>query len=191
MPAGRPLDKTQFALIAEERLGIPLISAHTPQAKGRIERLWGTLQDRLPIWLNHQGITDMDEANRRMGDFIADFNRRFALEAQSTESAFVPLDASNDLDTLLAVRHERTTDNCGCFSFQNFMFQINSQKPLAKKKIQFLFSQKIGFLALYDKKYFPVLCLGLRRNRQTTHIPDVVKILIHKHYYADGKGLAA
>ena len=63
MLAGKPLDKTQFAVIVDEQLGIRMISTHTPQAKGRIERLWGTLQDRLPVWFKKHGITNMEQAN--------------------------------------------------------------------------------------------------------------------------------
>jgi transposase len=59
MLAGRPLDKTQFGTIVQDILGIAMTTANTPQAKGRIERLWGTLQDRLPIWLKLHGITDI------------------------------------------------------------------------------------------------------------------------------------
>ena len=190
--AGRPLDKTQFGVIVDEQLGISMISAHTPQAKGRIERLWGTLQDRLPIWLKLEGIADMEQANRRLEHFIADFNARFACKPEEAETAFVPIDASShDLDKLLAVRYERITDNCGCFSFQNFIFQIDSKKPFAKKKVQFLFSQKLGFKVLCDKEYYPVSFLGLKGGKASTHIPDVTKILIQKFYYDDGRVQAA
>ncbi|GMO27930.1 MAG: hypothetical protein Ta2B_08480 [Termitinemataceae bacterium] len=51
------------------------------------------------------------------------FNQRFAVEPESSENSFVPLSQSDNLDTLLAVKHERTTDTCGCFSFQNIMFE--------------------------------------------------------------------
>jgi len=189
--AGKALDKTQFGIIAEEQLGIAMIRAHTPQAKGRIERLWGTIQDRLPIWLKLEGITSMEQANSELPRFIASFNARFATKPEGAESAFVPVGSSHNLDKLLAVSYERTTDNCGCFSFQNCIFQIDSQKPLVKKKIKFLFSQKIGFLALHEKHYSPVSFLGIKKDGKTTHMPDVMKLLIQKHYYADGKNSQA
>jgi hypothetical protein len=94
------------------------------------------------------------------------------------------------LDTLLSVRYERTTDNCGCFSFNNFIFQIESKKPLAKKKIQFLFSHKIGFKALYEKEYYSVSFLGMKDKNKIIRIPDVTKILIDKYYCADGRDIA-
>ena len=190
MLAGKPLDKTQFGSIVD-RLDITLTSAHTPQAKGRIERLWGTLQDRLPIWLKMEGISDLEQANRELYRYIAVFNNRFAVQPRSEEFAFEPLHDSIDLEKLLAVCYERTTDNCGCFSFRNFIFQIDSKIPLAKKKIKFLFSEKIGFLVMYGKEYYRVSPLGLQNKRGITQIPDVVKVLLQKIYYADGKSLIA
>jgi hypothetical protein len=190
--AGRPLDNTRFGRIAEERLGVNLISARSPQAKGRIERPWGTLQNRLPVWLKHRGIADMNTEDKAIGAFIQEYNARFAVEVRSGETSFVPLDGSNDLDRLLSVRYERTTDNAnlwfdGCFSFQNFLFQVESKKPAAKKKVQFLFSEKIGLKALADKECFPVTFQGMSRKGAGTHIPDVVKLLIEKNYYADSR----
>jgi transposase len=191
MLAGRPLDKTQFGQIVENQLGITMISAHTPQAKGRIERLWGTLQDRLPIWLKQKKITDMEQANRHMRHFITYYNARFSIEPQSPETAFIPVGSSHDLDKLLAARYERTTDNCSCFSFNNFIFQIDCEKPLVKKKIQFLISQKLGFRALCDKEYYPVSFLGVKQNKKITQIPDVIKILMQKVFYSDGRNIQA
>jgi hypothetical protein len=92
--------------------------------------------------------------------FIAGYNAKFAVLPESTGSAFVPLDAVDNLDALLAVRYERTADNCGCFSFQDFTFQIVAEKPVAKKKVQFLFSGKTGFKACYDRRYYPVTFQG-------------------------------
>jgi hypothetical protein len=129
----------------------------------------------------------MAEANAALPRFIAEYNAKFSLTPESGENAFVPLDTHDNLDTLLAVRYERTTDNCGCFSFQNFTFQIVTDRPIAKKKIQFLFNEQIGFLVLYDKIYYKVSLLGLSGKHKTTHLPDVVKILIQKTYYADGR----
>jgi transposase len=185
--AGHPLDKTQFGTIVEDKLGIHLIPAYSPQAKGRIERLWETLQDRLPIWLRLHKITTVEGANAAFPDFIAEYNAQFSVESESPETSFVPLSPDDDLDTLLAVKYERTTDNCGCFSFQNCLFQIVSDKPLAKKKITFLFSEKIGFKVYYDKKYYPAVFFGLPYKKTAAHLPDVIKILIQRHYYADGK----
>jgi hypothetical protein len=103
------LDKPQFGAISEDRLGITLIPAYTPQAKERIGRLWGTLQGRLRL----EGLSDMDTANVALPRFIEAYNAQFSVDSANAESAFVPLASGDDLDTLLSVRHERTTDNCG------------------------------------------------------------------------------
>jgi hypothetical protein len=73
--AGYPLDKTRFGSIAG-KLGIGFISAHTPQAKGRIERLWGTLQDRLSVWFSLNGITGAEQALLRAWDFHSRIQRQ-------------------------------------------------------------------------------------------------------------------
>jgi hypothetical protein len=85
---------------------------------------------------------------------LREFNHRFHREpACPKDTAFVPIPADFDLDTLLAVKYSRKTDTCGCFSFQNYTFQVDSPKVPVKKNIVFLFSEKIGFKAYYDKTY--------------------------------------
>jgi transposase len=139
---GKTLDKTQFGFIAE-KLGCQLIPAGSPQAKGRIERLWETLQSRLPVWFALNGITTMVKANAVLPRFIREFNQRFRREpACQDDTAFAPLPAGFGLDTLLTAKYHRKTDTCGCFSFQNYTFQVNSPKPPVKKNIVFLFSEK-------------------------------------------------
>ena len=183
---GRCLDKTQFGKIAE-RLGMNMISANTPQAKGRIERLWGTLQDRLTSFFILEGIRTIDDANAALPKFIREYNRRFAKKAEKRDSYFVPLSKKEDLDKILTVKFERTTDACGCFSFQNYTFQIDTDGRIpAKKKIVFLFSEKIGFQALWDKRYYPVTLLGYAGKRKS-NLPEVTKFLLEKYYYTDVK----
>jgi transposase len=111
--AGKTLDETPLGAIAGRRLGITL-TAYSPQAKGRIERLWNTLRDRLSVWLRLNGITDREEANQMLPHFAEEYNARFAVPAESPDSAFVPLTSDDDLDKLLAVRCRQTTGCRGC-----------------------------------------------------------------------------
>jgi hypothetical protein len=74
--AGKCLAKTQFGKMADA-LGVTLIPAGTPQAKGRVERLWDTLQGRLPTYLALEGITTMEQANAHAGQIMNWFNARF------------------------------------------------------------------------------------------------------------------
>jgi hypothetical protein len=76
----------------------------------------------------------MEQVNAALPCFIKEFNRRFHHEpACRKDRAFVPLPVDFDLDTLLTAKYNRKTDNCGCLSFQNYTFQVDSPKPPVKK----------------------------------------------------------
>ena len=109
---------------ALKALGIRQILARSPQARGRSERTFGTIQGRLPQELAVAGITDYDEANvyleRR---FVADFNRRFTVEPADPASAFVPL-VGVDLELLLSVQHERVVQNDSTVRIENLRLQL-------------------------------------------------------------------
>lgn len=184
--AVKTLEATQFGAILDQ-LGINLIGAHSPQAKGRVERLWGTLQDRLPTHCKLNTIKNMEQFNAAAVQVMDWFNKHFAIEPESTETSFVPLSSQDNLDTLLAVKHERTTDACGCFSFQNLKFEIDADKTIAKKKIVFIFSERLGFRALYNKKLYPVNPVDFLNNSE--RLPEVTKVLLQTHYLADGKAV--
>ena len=79
--------QTQLGRILEE-LGINSIAANSPQAKGRVERLWGTFQDRLVSELRLAGADNMDQANRVLKVFLPDYNRRFKVQARESGSAY-------------------------------------------------------------------------------------------------------
>jgi hypothetical protein len=169
--AGKTLDKTQFGHIAE-RLGASLIPAGNSQAKGRIERLWETLQSRLVQFFHMYGIKDMASANAILPAFIKDFNKRFHREPEDKQkTAFVPLPPGFDLDTLLAAKYERKTDNSSCFSFQNYTFKIDSRNPIIRKNIIFMFSEKIGFMALYNKICYDVIFMDFLNKDKASHLP--------------------
>jgi hypothetical protein len=178
--AGNTLDKTQFGHIADT-LGCALIPAGSPQAKGRIERLWETLQSRLPVWFALKGITTMAQANAALPRFIREFNQRFHREpACPDESAFAPVPVNFDLDTLLVAKYNRKTDACGCFLVHNYPFQVDSQRPPVKKQILFLFSEKIGFKTYYGKTYYGVTFFDFLNKDKKSHLPQVTQRLIRK-----------
>jgi len=95
---------TQLGQMFEE-LGITYIPAGTPQAKGRIERLWGTLHDRLPAELRLAGITTVEGALAFVPHFLADFGARFAAPPRDPCPAWRP--PPRDLDRILACRYHR------------------------------------------------------------------------------------
>jgi transposase len=96
---------------ALKALGVRQILAYSPQARGRSERAFGTIQGRLPQELKAAGITDYEAANGYLERrFVPDFNRRFTVEPQESGSAFIPL-VGIDLDLVLSVHHERVVQN--------------------------------------------------------------------------------
>jgi len=92
---------------ALQELGVQSILARSPQAKGRIERLWGTLQDRLVAELRLAGATTMEQANQVLWSFLPRFNQRFGVPAAQPGSAYRPA-AGLDLDRVLCFQYQRT-----------------------------------------------------------------------------------
>ena len=115
-------------------LGIHQILARSPQARGRSERAFGTIQGRLPQELRHHGITDYDAANRYLEQhFIADFNRRFTVKPAQPESAFVKL-AGVELELVLSSKHQRIVRNDNTITFKNLILQL----PATRQRIHFV-----------------------------------------------------
>src|SRR5215469_13082146 len=109
-------------------LGIHQILARSPQARGRSERAFGTIQGRLPQELRHQGITDYGAANRYLEQqFAPDFNRRFTVKPAQPESAFVKL-AGIELELVLSSKHERIVRNDNTITFKNLILQLPSTR---------------------------------------------------------------
>jgi len=108
--AGRQ-DPTQVQA-ALEALGIEQIFAQTPQAKGRIEKLFETLQDRLVAMLGLEGITDIESANRYLNEVFLDyFNSKFAVPAERTQAAWRKVPRTLNLDRVLSFRYESKVAN--------------------------------------------------------------------------------
>jgi len=107
--AGRQ-EPTQVGL-ALEALGIESIAALSAQAKGRIERLFGTLQDRLIAELGLEGVQSLEAANRFLKTFIPRFNRRFAVCPRESEKAWRKVPPELDLDRIISFRYRSVVGN--------------------------------------------------------------------------------
>lgn len=125
--AGEQVALTQFGR-ALDQLGINHIHARSPQAKGRIERLWETLQSRLVIELRVAGISTMEEANSFLPDFIEKFNKRFAVEAADPEPAYMKTPGRAVIDTVLCVKEQRTASNGSVISYRNRTYRLADAK---------------------------------------------------------------
>src|ERR1700728_1741350 len=97
---------TQFGR-ALQQLGVTFIAAQTPQAKGRIERLWGVLQDRLTSELRLARTSDLHSANQVLRHFVADYNRRFARTPRQAEKAWRP--APENLERICCFTHNASS----------------------------------------------------------------------------------
>ena len=100
-------DPTQFGRLLEE-LGIASIPARSPQAKGRVERLWGTFQDRLGTELRLAGARSLAEANAVLWAFLPRFNDRFAVPPRESGAAYRQLAASRRPEELFCFKYRRT-----------------------------------------------------------------------------------
>jgi transposase len=123
---GEAFDRRQLTQVgrALKELGIEMIPAFSPQARGRSERSFGTWQGRLPQELRIRHITDVEQANRFLRDsYVQEFNRQFAISAAEPGTAFVPL-AGQDLDRIFSLHHERLVQADNTIRWGNLILQI-------------------------------------------------------------------
>jgi transposase len=127
--AGGKVDKGNPTQVgrALARLGIELIPAYSPEARGRSERMFDTLQKRLPQELRLAGIATMEAANRFLEDvYLPRHNARFARAAEEAGSAFVPF--TGNLDDVLCVQEERQVGNDNTVRYKNRTLQIPADR---------------------------------------------------------------
>jgi transposase len=116
--------ETQFGRAMRE-LDVELILARSPQAKGRVERMNGTLQDRLVKALRRAKISDLELANRFLDDtFLAEFNARFAVAAVGAEDWHRPLSAATDLSRIVSIQESRVVANDWTLRWRNRVLQL-------------------------------------------------------------------
>ncbi|MDO8615080.1 MAG: ISNCY family transposase [Dehalococcoidia bacterium] len=120
--AGRR-EPTQVARALEE-LGINLILAGSPQAKGRVERCWGTLQDRLVKELRQAGACTLEEANRVLKTYLPRFRKRFAHKPAEPQSAYRPLPPGTDLASVCSFHYFRRVANDNTVRLEERLVQI-------------------------------------------------------------------
>ena len=125
------------------------IAAQSPQAKGRVECLWGVLQDRLASELRLARVCDLDSVNRVLRSFVGDYNRRFARVPREAAKAWRPAPA--DLERICAFLHERVVSNDNVGQWEGQRFQIppqNRRFSFAGAKVQ-LYQALDGRVSLY------------------------------------------
>jgi transposase len=127
--AGEKVSRTELTQVgrALQELGIRHIASYSPQGRGRMERVWGTLQGRLPQVLRLEEIATIEAANHFLAQtYVADHNARFAVAPEEEGTAFVPF--VGDLGAILCVKHHRTVGNDNCIRFGKLDLQIPEQR---------------------------------------------------------------
>jgi hypothetical protein len=134
---------SQFGRAMDE-LGITIISAHSPQAKGRIERQWNFLQDRLVVELRLANVTTMDEANAVLRRILADYNVQFSVLPRQAISVFRKAPRIAELAQILCLKEQRVVNKDHTISFQGLVLQIPPSKhfhSIAGRKVDVLQQQ--------------------------------------------------
>jgi transposase len=162
---------TQFGRLLEE-LGIESISANSPQAKGRVERLWGTFQDRLTSELRLAGARTIDEAKLVLTRFLADYDRRFAVSARDPEIAYRRKEKRFKPEEYFCFKYERTVGADNVVRYEGDRLQVLPSKDrssYARCKVA-VHLRLDGSLAVYyqgqhlETQPAPVEATALRRS---------------------------
>lgn len=165
----RPL--TQFGRAMEE-LGIRILKAWSPQAKGRIERLWRTFQDRLAVELRLAGVKTKEEANLFLERFLPEFNRRFSVSAKKKGSFFRKSPASSKLDRILCLKETRRVNKDHTISFEGLVLQI---PPSSRWRS--ITGQQVQVLQLKDG----AVEIVYKNMTVATFSPEAISRLVNQH----------
>lgn len=120
---------TQFAYACKQ-LGTQIEYSSVPQAKGRVERMFQTLQSRLPVELRLAGITGIDAANEFLDSYIDEFNARFALPSNNIKSVFETQPSEETINLTLAVLTQRTVDSGHCIQFDRHYYRMLNSRGI-------------------------------------------------------------
>lgn len=150
-------DLTQFGRAMQE-LDIQIICAHSPQAKGRVERVIQTLQDRLPKEMRLRGIPSREAGNAYLPEFIQDFNQRFAEDPRSSVDAHRPLTPKDDLARILTWQETRLLSKNLTLQFYKTVYQIQTERPtyaLRSAQVTVCLNVQDELTILYNGKSLP------------------------------------
>jgi transposase len=162
---------TQFGRAMLE-LDIQIICANTPQAKGRVERVIQTLQDRLPKEMRLRQLKSRDEGNAYLPEFLADFNQRFAEPPRSDVNLHRPLTAIEDLARILTWQETRTLSKNLTLQFHKTVYQVQSKRPsyaLRNAQVTVCVNPQEQITILYNGKSLPYTIFN-----QQAHQAEVV-----------------
>jgi transposase len=174
---------TQFGRAMQE-LHIQIICANTPQAKGRVERVNQTLQDRLVKEMRLRVISDWETGNAYLPEFMDDFNRRFAVQPRSSLDAHRPLSTTEDLAHIFTWRESRTLTKNLTLQFHHLVYQIQVDRPsyaMRKAVVTVSVDLQRQISILYKGKSLPYTTYHRQTKQspivQSKHVDSMLKYL--------------
>lgn len=198
-PRGRPLaeweklevmheKRTQWQRICEE-LHIRQILAWSPQAKGRVERMWQTIQGQLPIWLFKNGIDSVEKANKELHRYIESFNNSYAVAPADDDNFYI--DPPANLDDILCAQFKRRADGRGCITFQGTTFYAPEAPDFSRRDVLLCINEN-GLFVKYLGEYYPLRPTdNFVQQIYGENMPQVVVNIIYRYLYAYGKEISA
>lgn len=175
---GKEFQKTHFARVLKD-LGIELIFAHSPQAKGRVERVHGTLQDRLIKEMRLKNISTIEEANIFLPTFIEEYNAKYGISPRESTDSHRALDPTIDLEKIFAKRSTRKISKDLSFSYRGTIYQIDTAEPNRFSK---------SHITILDRPGKPIL---VERNGKNYSYKEWDKGFTEKPKILDAKELEA
>jgi hypothetical protein len=167
-----------------KKLNIEVILALSAEGKGRIERLWGTLQDNLPYIFRRLGICDNQSANEFLKDWLPRFNQEFSIRSRNQFTRWKKIPRSVNLDFMLFIKVPRRTDSYGVFLFHDHYFELQAPRKSCVK-FTLCLSESFGLKAFMNGSFYPVtLCDTLSSVRCGT-MPMVEQDLISRYLLND------
>lgn len=180
--------RTQWQRICEE-LHIHQILAWSPEAKGRVERMWRTVQGQLPVWLYKNGIQTLEEANKEISRYIESFNKEYAVAPADDDNFYI--DAPENLEDILCAQFQRRVDSSGCITFQSTTFFAPDAPDMSRQDVVLCINER-GLFVRYLGKYYQLQPTeNFVREVLGEHMPQVVVNIIYRYLFAFGKEISA
>ena len=170
---------TQFGRAMSE-LHIEAIFANSPQAKGRVERVNQTLQDRLVKKLRLRNISTIQEANQYIPKFMREFNAQFSVQPKSTVNMHRPLETAENLDRIFVQKHARILSRTLSISYGNRTYQvdrIDQRMPCGMQRLRYRKIPKDISLFSTENRYFPIT-LSPYNPKQRSRIQNISTVLL-------------
>lgn len=175
--------RTQWQRMLEE-VHVKQVLAWSPQAKGRVERMWKTIQGRLTWYFADRKIKNVDEANKFLLDYVTIFNNEFAKQPASNIAVWHKTGLNPDY--VLSARYERTLHNGEFFSFEGYRWRIAS-KNIRARKFELCVNEN-GIKAYLNGTFYDVEFVDEFVGETTT---AVLENIIYKYFLKDMKEIAA